>query len=246
MPVPKGHGYVPISPVQKFPDSAIPPAASSATGIAPPVAYTLSADPATVTITGNTASLVLGRVLTGSPGTVTITGSPTTPVVARVLTGSPGTFTVTGASATPVPTLPGSATSYAITGAPATLTVQRVLSGSPATLSVTGSPATPVPSTPGTAASFTITGSAASLVVHRVASLSLATFTVTGDSATLAFVRGGFTASPGSVSITGSSATFIAPTRNIGSSATGGRLEDELYALLRNDDEVVALVASLL
>lgn len=160
--------------------------------------------PAPDAVTGTTA-----YTLSASPATFTITGDAATLAAARRLAASPGTFTVTGDAAT--------------------LIVGRVLSA--------------------LAASYQITGSQAALALARILAANPGTFTVTGDAATLDYTPSTertLDALAGTVLITGSSVTFIAPAVKGGSSAGRGEIIDIAPAILRNDDEIAALLAALL
>lgn len=149
-------------------------------------AYTLDADPGSVTVTGDSAELLAARVLPASPG------------------------------------------SYAATGDAAQLLASRLLNAA--------------------AAVYAITGDSAALLAARILNVAAASYAIIGDAADLVQASTGayvLLAAAGSIQITGSDTGFTAPARG-GGSVGRGDVVDVRPVILRNDDEIIALVASLL
>lgn len=159
----------------------------------------------------------------------------------------------------PAPDAVATTTAYSLTASPATvtatgdaatLTVARILTAATASVTATGDAAPLVLGRvlAALAAAYTVTGSQAALAVARILAASPAALTITGDAATLDYspsTTRTLDALAGTFLVTGSSVTFVAP--NIGGSAGGrGEIVDLTAVILRNDDEVAALVASLL
>lgn len=92
-------------------------------------AYTLTANAGSYAISGQSATLVRGRVLTCQAGAYVISGQSATLAVGRVLTCQAGAYTISGQSATLVHNriLTCEAGSYVIAGQDATLVHNRVL-----------------------------------------------------------------------------------------------------------------------
>ncbi len=129
--------------------------------------YTLSADPASLTLTGTEAALSVGRVLSAEPAILALAGTDASLVASRVLAAE-------GAS-------------LVLTATDATLTVSRVLQTEPASLTVATTDAALVVSRRlnAEAATLTLAGQDAVLSVSRSLAAEGATITLTGTGADL-------------------------------------------------------------
>jgi hypothetical protein len=138
-------------------------------------AYTLTAETAAFTLTGNAAGLTVARTLTAETAAFTLTGNDAGLTVARKLTADTATFTLTGNDAnlvyTPVGTytLTADTAAFTLTGNAAGLTVARVLTAESGAFALTGNAATltyrlyvPVLSAP---SAFNVTSTSAQLRV---------------------------------------------------------------------------------
>jgi len=163
------------------------------------LAYSLTADPGSVTITGSDANFLKNPRVVGDPGSISITGIDATLTVTRSIsvTADSGSITVTGSSANVVVgrKVTGDSGSVSITGVDATLTY-----GSLTNYTLTCD-----------AGSISVTGSDAAFLVSRIIVGNSGAVDVTGIDATLTYtpITGvSFTADPGSIIITGIAATF--------------------------------------
>lgn len=164
------------------------------------VGRNLTAQPTALTLSGKSATLGVGRVLTAQKTALTLSGTNATLVVGRVLTAQKTALVLTGNNATLVRGYPLTATVTALT-----------LVGNTATLTYASS-ATDYPLTAQPTA-LALTGNTATLGVGRGLTAQATALALTGNSAT--FVRGyTLTAQAGSLALTGYEAVFeweIAP-----------------------------------
>lgn len=175
-------------------------------------AYTLSATPGVFGLTGNAATLSVGRKLNAAPGALSLTGAPATLSVGRKLSASAGAFALSGANATLSVgrKLSASPATFALSGSAASLTVNRVLNADPATFTLSGAPAAfrapkKLSASPGV---FTLGGQAAALKVGRVLNAGAGSFSLSGANASLKVSRT-LIAAPDRFSLVGFAATFV-------------------------------------
>jgi hypothetical protein len=152
-------------------------------------AFTLMADPATFTLTGNNATLRRGYSLTAAVGTCALTGQDVTLRAARQLVASQATFTLTGnATALRVARqLAADLATFALTGQDATLTYSGASGGYTLTAD---------------AGTFTLTGTATGLRAGRQLVAALGSFSLSAPDAGLRVARM-LLANPGSYTLTG-------------------------------------------
>ena len=196
-------------------------------------AYTLTANAGSFTLTGQAATLRVGKVLTANAGSFTLTGQAATLRVGKTLTASAGSFTLTGQAATLSVgkaliasagsfTLAGQAAtlragrnltsasgSFTLTGQAATLRSERILAADIGSFAIAGQTATLRTGKALTAdiGNFTLAGQAAALRVDRILTSSAGSFTLSGQAATLS-VGKALTASAGSFALSGQAATL--------------------------------------
>lgn len=105
-----------------------------------PAAYTLSADPGTYSVTGQSATLVAAYNLNAESGTYSVTGNAATLNASYNLISSSGNYSVTGSDValTARYELNAGSNSYSITGSSATVTASYNLSADAGSYSVTG------------------------------------------------------------------------------------------------------------
>lgn len=159
---------------------------------AAPQAYELICDPASVSVAGQSVSLLVNRTLTASPAQVAVSGQSATLTASRVLTANPASVSVTGQSAglRADRTLAASPAAVQVAGQSATLTVNRVLTCQPATVQVSGQQATlykGLAPLVGDAAQVAVNGQAATLRVDRLLVCVGAAIQVAGQLATLTY-----------------------------------------------------------
>lgn len=195
----------------------------------------LTASAGAYTVTGNAASLELGRKVAAAAGSYAITGQTVTlqkniPIVAgagsyavtgaaasllhdKTLIASAGSYVITGTDAALSKglTLAASAGSYAVTGTDATLVHDFVLAASAGSYALTGTNATLTRNIPliASAGSYALTGSAVSLEHGWKLVASAGSYAVTGTNVSLLYGRE-VVASAGSYAISGTDATLIA------------------------------------
>jgi hypothetical protein len=106
----------------------------------PSVAYTITANNGSYTVTGQSASLLRSKVVTANYGSYAVTGQSASLLRSKVLNANNGSYTVTGQSATLLRSKALSANYgvYTITGQSATLSKGRFLLGDYGTYGVTG------------------------------------------------------------------------------------------------------------
>ncbi len=154
--------------------------------------YTLTCDAGSYTVTGQAATLEVGRKLALDAGSYTVTGQAATLTFTRLLACDAGSYTVTGQAATLAVNraLAFDAGSYTVTGQDAGLVVDRVLAFD--------------------AGSYVVTGNAATLIAGRKLVLDAGSYTVTGQDATLTYTPSGatytLTCDAGSYTVTGQTA----------------------------------------
>lgn len=175
--------------------------------------------------------------LSCDPGSVAATGDTAGLNVARALSASPGAVSISGDPATPAAAITASPGSIAVTGDSAGLTLGRRMAAS--------------------AGSSAVTGDAVGLAIHRVFVAAPGSVAVTGDDASLVAPTPAIRTSPCDVELeqgglidledfSGLLALETCVTSGASSAQGGHDLDAELYALLRNDDEVIALVAGVI
>ena len=194
--------------------------------------FSLGADSGVFAVTGTSASLKFGRLVTASGGSVAITGTAATLKHGRSVAADSGTVAVTGTAASLLfkRLLSASAGSFAITGTDATLTKGTggafTLAADSGSFDVTGNTASLVYTRlfSASSGSVIVTGTAASLIAARTLTASAGAIAVTGTDATLTLAANShytLTASSGSVDVVGVNATL---TRSGGDSFSGGHL----------------------
>lgn len=131
------------------------------------VAYTLTADSGTFTLTGTAASLEVGRVLSAASGSFALTGTAASLEVGREVNADSGTFTLAGqdASLEVGRRLVAESGTFTFSGQTAGLFVGRELSAE--------------------SGAFTLSGSAASLEAGRKLSADSGTYVLSGQDAAL-------------------------------------------------------------
>ena len=135
--------------------------------------FLVSGAPATVTISPQSAQIVVGKVISTAPATVTLTGQP------ALVINNPYSPTIVG-------TTPAS---VSIIGSPAKISAGRTLKTTPATVSITASPASVISGVGAgtllgtTPASVVLAASSAQIIVGKVLNTSPASLSVNGASA---------------------------------------------------------------
>ena len=172
-------------------------AASIEVGVAVGPTYTLTANPASITMTGQSAALSANRVLSANPASLDFTGQSAGLYARRTLQADPATITLTGQaveltySAAPgaTYTLTVTAASLAFTGQSASLLAARRLSAEPAAFAFDGQQGSLIRayslSAQGT--SFALTGQDVALLATRVLSAQGTGFAFTGHSVGLSY-----------------------------------------------------------
>lgn len=152
-------------------------------------AYTLTAAQASFTLTGQTASLKVGRLLTAAQASFALTGEPAGLSRGVPMSAAQASFTLSGQAAGLVRTriMPAAQASFIFTGEPATLLKGRTMTAAFASFTLTGEPAGLLAAKRLTAAqaSFTLTGEPAALLRGRLLSAAQSTFSLTGEPANL-------------------------------------------------------------
>lgn len=151
--------------------------------------YTLTADAAAFTLTGQDASLERGLLLTAAAGSYTLTGQAATFPRTYVLAADAGSFVLTGQAASLKKgfVLAAGAGAFALTGQAASLEIGYLVSAGVGVFTLTGQAATLNKGFTLTAAAgaFTLTGQAASIEYGRIFSVDVGAYVVDGQSANL-------------------------------------------------------------
>jgi len=119
-----------------------------------PTSYTLSADPGTYSLAGQSTSLLANRSLTADPSTYSLTGRPADLLAARRVAADAAAFMLAGQGAGLLASrvLTGGSASYTAAGQDATILAARRISGGVGSYTITGQNATLVATTVSTAA----------------------------------------------------------------------------------------------
>jgi hypothetical protein len=177
-------------------------------------AFTLTADPGSVSIAGTAASLLRRLKLAADPGSVVITGTPATMSKGFRMTADAGSVAITGTAATLRLTrrISADAGTVSITGTAASLEKGFKLSADPGSVTISGTAATPRKGFGliATAGAIAITGTAASLEKGYRLDAAAGAVLISGTDATL--TKGGgnraLSADPGALVITGIDASL--------------------------------------
>ena len=179
-------------------------------------AYVLLADPGAFGITGASAGVLSGRMLSGGPASYAITGAAAATVAGRAISASPGAFDVTGTAAGAIADriIDASPGTITITGVAAGILADRLLSAAPGVIAITGVAAALIGTTAGAytlnvdPGAFGITGAAAGILADRIITASPGVMNITGMDAG-AIAGRLLSAIPGTYSVTGASAGAI-------------------------------------
>lgn len=159
--------------------------------------YTLTADSASFSLTGQTATLAFNRTLAADSASYTLTGQATGLAFNRVLTADSASYALTGQDATltytPISgatyTLIADSASFALTGQPVGLAFNRVLAADTTSYALTGQDATLAQGYTLAAenGAYSLTGVDASLIATRKLVADSGAFVFTGQDATLTY-----------------------------------------------------------
>jgi hypothetical protein len=179
---------------------------------------TLTAESASFSLTGTTASLEFGRYISAGSATYSLTGTTAGLLTGRKLAANSGTYALTGTDAGLLKgsKLPASTAAYAVTGTDAGLIYQQAgqytisaESGSFATSGTTAGLKVGHKVAANNAA-YSVSGTAASLEYGRKLSASTTSYLVSGTAATLTYQpTTALVADSGAFSITGSTVGFL-------------------------------------
>lgn len=212
--------------------------------------YTLTASSGSMTLTGQSASLLFDRILSAGAGSVALTGQAASLLYNRLVSAGAGSYTLTGQAAALLKDsiiaggsgsvvlggqdvsllrdalLAAEAGAYTLTGQDASLLLNRLLSADAGSVALTGYDVT-LTYTPlggytlsAESGSFTLTGSDASLLMDRKLAAGSGSITLDGQTADLLFNRL-LASDAGSFTITGTDAEFL---RDYQLAAAGGSI----------------------
>lgn len=176
-------------------------------------AYTLDADPGSLTISGQAAGIEASRLLTADAGSLTLTGQDVALDHGFTLAAEPGALTLSGqdAALTIARTLTAESGGFNVSGIAAALVADRTLTADPGAFVITGQDAALEVDTdaelvadPG---SFTIAGQDAALAVARLLTADSGSLTLTGQDVELAYGRT-LAADPGVLTLDGQDVAF--------------------------------------
>jgi hypothetical protein len=183
-----------------------------------PNAYTLDAGAGSYTLTGQAASLLIGRVLPAGGGAYSLQGQAASLLRGYILSAAAGTYNLTGADIAFLRgyVLPADGGSYTLTGAPAALLRSYLLAVEAGAYALTGHDASLLRGfvLSAEAGAYTLTGADAALLTARLLAAAGGGYTLTGADATLTWSGEGLqhytlTAEGGSYALTGSAAALL-------------------------------------
>ncbi len=162
-----------------------------ASNAAPPASYTLEAEPASVDVVGQSATLTVARKLVAQPATLEVVGQQATLRVARKLVATVATVDVSGQAATltKARTLTASPAEVQVSGQAAGLTAARKITAGVAAVEVVGQQASLRVTRKLVAAPASVDVAGQSAITRRIALIQglAATIAVVGQAAVLTY-----------------------------------------------------------
>lgn len=177
------------------------------------VAYTITADPGSYTLTGTNVGTLSGRACVADPGSYAVTGTDAALRYSKGVSADPGSYVITGTAAALLPqSVPGS---YAITGTNAALIYNRFITADAGSYAVVGTDAAltrqgKITADPGV---YNTTGVDAALVFEGVGDFQIVAesgaYAITGTDAALRSPRS-VVIDPGIYLVTGTATGLLA------------------------------------